>query len=60
MYVLETEKVRIHDKLRNEWSQYPNKCKSQMGQNQVSGGVGVLCWLAAPVTNVLWEPEGIR
>ena len=26
-----------------------NKCKSQMGQDQVSGGVSVLCWLAAPV-----------
>ena len=25
------------------------KCKSQMGQDQVSGGVSVLCWLAAPV-----------
>ena len=24
--------------------------KSQMGQDQVSGGVSVLCWLAAPVT----------
>ena len=27
-----------------------------MGQDQVSGGVIVLCWLAAPVANVLWEP----
>ena len=26
-----------------------NKCKSQMGQDQVSRGVSVLCWLAAPV-----------
>ena len=25
------------------------KCKSQIGQDQVSGGVSVLCWLAAPV-----------
>ena len=25
------------------------KYKSQMGQDQVSGGVSVLCWLAAPV-----------
>ena len=25
------------------------KCKSQVGQDQVSGGVSVLCWLAAPV-----------
>ena len=29
-----------------------NKCKSQMGQDQVSGGVSVLCWLAAPVAMV--------
>ena len=26
-----------------------NKCKSQMGQDQVSGGVSVLCWLAASI-----------
>ena len=25
------------------------QCKSRMGQDQVSGGVSVLCWLAAPV-----------
>ena len=25
------------------------QCKSQMGQDQVSGEVSVLCWLAAPV-----------
>ena len=47
--MFETQKVRRHDKFRNEWSQYQNKCKSQMGQDQVSGGVSVLCWLAAPV-----------
>ena len=27
-----------------------------MGQDQVSGGVSVLCWLATPVANVLWKP----
>ena len=42
-------KVRIHDMLRRNWSQHNNKCKSQMGQDQVSGGLSVLCWLAAPV-----------
>ena len=47
--MFETQKVRRHDKFRKEWSQHKNKCKSQMGQNQVSGGVSVLCWLAAPV-----------
>ena len=41
--------VRKHDKLRRKWSQHRNKSKSQMGQDQVFGGVIVLCWLAAPV-----------
>ena len=45
--MFKTQKVGRHDKFRKEWSQ--NKCKSQMGQEQVSGGVSVLCWLVAPV-----------
>ena len=36
--MFETQKVRRHDKFRKEWSQHKNKCKSQMGQDQVSGG----------------------
>ena len=28
----------------------------KVGQDQVSGGVSVLCWHAAPVANVLWKP----
>ena len=28
-------------------------------QDQVSGGVSVLCWHAAPVANVLWKPHTI-
>ena len=47
--MFETQNARRHDKFRKEWSQHENKCKSQMGQDQVSGGVSVLCWLAAPV-----------
>ena len=47
--MFETQKVRRNDKFKKEWSQHQNKCKSQMGQDQVSGGVSVLCWLAAPV-----------
>ena len=47
--MFETQKVRRLDKFREEWSQTSNKDKSQMGQDQVSGGVSVLCWLAAPV-----------
>ena len=27
-----------------------------MGQDQVSGGVSVLCWLAAPFAIFLWQP----
>ena len=43
-----------------QWSQQKNICKSHMGQDQVSGGVSVLCWHAAPVANVLWKPHTIR
>ena len=34
--MFETQKVRRHDKLRKEWSQYQNKRKSQTGQDQAS------------------------
>ena len=40
--MFETQKARRHDKFRKEWSQHSNKCKSQMGQDQVSGGVSTL------------------
>ena len=29
----------------------------KVGQDQVSAGVSVLCWHAAPVANVLWKPR---
>ena len=29
----------------------------KVGQDQVSGGVSVLCWHAAPVAHVLWKPS---
>ena len=32
----------------------------KVGQDQMSGGVSVLCWHAAPVANVLWKPLAIR
>ena len=47
--MFQTQKVRRHDKPRKEWSQHKNKCKSEMEQDQVSGGLSVLCLLAAPV-----------
>ena len=32
----------------------------KVGHDQVSGGVSVLCWHAAPVVYVLWKPCTIR
>ena len=32
----------------------------KVGQDQVSRGLSVLCWHAAPVANVLWKPLAIR
>ena len=32
----------------------------KVGQDQVSGGVSVLCWHAAPVAYVRWKPCTIR
>ena len=32
----------------------------KVGQNQVSAGVSILCWHAAPFANVLWESLAIR
>ena len=32
----------------------------KVGQDQVSRGVSVLCWHAAPVVYVLWKPCTIR
>ena len=29
------------------------------GQNQVSRGVSIICWHAAPIANVLWKPHKI-
>ena len=31
----------------------------QIGQDQLSRGVSVLCWLATLVANVLWKPPWI-
>ena len=58
--MFENHKVRRHEKFRKEWSQHENKCKSKMGQDQVSGGVSILYWLAALGATVLSTPSGIR
>ena len=31
----------------------------KVGQDQMSGGVSVLCWHAAPIANVLWKPRTV-
>ena len=45
----ETQKVRTHDKFRNELSLHKNKFKSKMVHDQVSRGVSVISWLADPL-----------
>ena len=40
--MFETQKVHRHEKLRNEWSQYYNKCNFQMRQDQVLEGVSLI------------------
>ena len=47
--MFETQKVSRHDKFWKEWSKHRKKCNFKMGQDQVSGGVCVFCWLAALV-----------
>ena len=42
-------KVRKHDRLRLNGLNIRTNASPQMGQEQVSGGVSVLCWLAALV-----------
>ena len=34
-----------------------SKCKSQIGQDQMSGRVSVLCWLVAPVAILIENPK---
>ena len=63
--MFETQKVSRRDNFRKEWSKHLNKYKSQMGQDQVSGGVSVRCWLASSVacfmeTSEIWKQGQIR
>ena len=46
----------------NSWENGLNirtNASPKMGQDKVSGGVRVLCWLAAHVANVQLKPPGI-
>ena len=52
----DAQNSKSENKIRRDWPQHENKCKPQMGQNQVSKGVSVLCWLTA---TILWKPPGI-
>ena len=42
--------------LEKDWSQQVEHMQSQMGRDQVSGGVSVPCQHAILVANVLWKP----
>ena len=54
--MFETQKVRRHDKFGKDSSQHKNKCKSKMGQDQVSGGVSVTLLASRIRCNFLWKP----
>ena len=50
-------KVRKQDKFRRIGLDITTHASPKVGQDQVSGGVSVLSWHAAPITNVLWKPR---
>ena len=43
-------KVRRHDNFRTELTHHLHKWKSKLGEDQMSEGLSVHCWLAIPVT----------
>ena len=51
------ETRQVHDRLV---STLEHMASSKVGQDQVSGGVTVLCWHATPVAYVPWKPCTIR
>ena len=53
-------KVRRQDKFRRDRFDIRTHASPKVGQDQVSGGVSVLCGHAAPVAYVLWKPCTIR
>ena len=58
--MFETQKSRIKTSSGDIGLNIRTLASPKVGQDQVSGGVSVLCWYAAPVANVLWKPFAIR
>ena len=58
--MLETQKSRNKTSSGDIGLNIRTLASPKVGQDQVSGGVSVLCWHAAPVANVLWKPLAIR
>ena len=58
--VFETQKSRNKTSSGDIGLNIRTLASPKVGQDQVSGGVSVLCWHAAPVANVLWKPLAIR
>ena len=58
--MLETQKSRNKTSSGDIGLNISTLASPKVGQDQVSGGVSVLCWHAAPVANVLWKPLAIR
>ena len=57
--MLETQKSRNKTSSGDIGLNIRTLASPKVGQDQVSGGVSVLCWHAAPVANVLWKPLAI-
>ena len=53
--MLETQKSRNKTSSGDIGLNIRTLASPKVGQDQVSGGVSVLCWHAAPVANVLWN-----
>ena len=58
--MFETQKSRNKTSLGDIGLNIRTLASPKVGQDQVSGGVSVLCWHAAPVANDLWKPLAIR
>ena len=58
--MFETQKSGNKTSLGEEGLNIRTLASPKVGQDQVSRGVSVLCWHAAPVANVLWTPLAIR